>query len=317
MDKNPIQMIGVLGSGTMGHGIAQCFALKGYPVKIFDKDPQALTSTPERIRASLEVFKELALIRSGDISSCLENLTLCRTLDEWTRDTDLIFESVNEDLELKRRVFADLEARIKPSTILCTNTSAISITEISQGLKRRERLVGTHFWNPPSILPCVEVIRSRYTAEPVFNAVVDILRTIGKEPVRVYKDIPGFVGNRMQHALQREAMSLVEKGIADPEDVDRVVKFGFGLRLALMGPLERADLGGLDITFRVQDYLLEHLENRTEPSSLLKDLVEKGHLGVKTGQGYYAWSKEKTAKTLKERDRLLLSLLKLVAGRQG
>ena len=158
-----------------------------------------------------------------------------------------------------------MEGLVEQETILCTNTSAISISAISQGLKHPERVLGTHFWNPPHVLPCVEVIKSAYTSEAVFEKVVAIIAAIGKEPIRVLKDVPGFVGNRMQHALQREAMNLVDQGIAAPEDVDRVVKYGFGLRLALMGPLERADLGGLDITYRVQKYLLPYLCNETLP----------------------------------------------------
>jgi 3-hydroxybutyryl-CoA dehydrogenase len=141
--------------------------------------------------------------------------------------------------------------------------------------------------------------------------VISILAEIGKEPIRVLKDVPGFVGNRMQHALQREAMDLVDQGIASPEDVDRVVKFGFGLRLALMGPLERADLGGLDITYQVQKYLLPLLCNETQPSPLLNQKVAAGHLGAKTGQGYFPWPEEKKEKAVRERDRLLLKLLQL------
>ncbi|HMK66747.1 MAG TPA: 3-hydroxyacyl-CoA dehydrogenase family protein, partial [Thermodesulfobacteriota bacterium] len=155
-------------------------------------------------------------------------------------------------------------------------------------------------------------IKSPYTSEAVFETVVSIMAGIGKEPIRVLKDVPGFIGNRMQHALQREAMHLVDQGIAAPEEVDRVVKYGFGLRLALMGPLERADLGGLDITYKVQKYLLPHLCQDTEPASLLKEKVDHGHLGAKTGQGFYHWSPEKKAETIALRDRQLLALLKLI-----
>jgi 3-hydroxybutyryl-CoA dehydrogenase len=171
--------------------------------------------------------------------------------------------------------------------------------------------VGTHFWNPPHVLPCVEVIKSRFTSDEVFEKIVGVLRAIDKEPIRVLKDVPGFIGNRMQHALQREAMDIVDQGIASPEEVDRVVKFGFGLRLALMGPLERSDQGGLDITYRVQKYLLPYLCNRIDPSPILTEKVSAGHLGVKAGRGYYEWPPEKTAETIKARDRLLLELIKL------
>jgi len=316
LDTKNIRKIGILGAGTMGHGIAQCFAVKGYRVGVFDANPEALKSTPDRIRSSLDVFEALGLLGDDTVTRCLENLTLSDRLEAVTESSDLIIECIDENIDLKRRVFARVETATDPRTILCTNTSAISITEIGRGLQSRQRFLGTHFWNPPSIIPCVEVIRSEFTADAVFDTVVALMKTIGKEPIRVHKDVPGFVGNRMQHALQREAMSLVENGIAEPEDVDRVVKFGFGLRLALMGPLERADLGGLDVTYQVQKYLLKYLDNRTEPSQFLEKMVKKGHKGLKTGRGFYAWDRKKAEKAVKERDRLLLALIRLVSERK-
>ena len=187
-----------------------------------------------------------------------------------------MIEAVNENLDLKRKIFAQVEEAADPKAILATNTSAISIGLIAEQMKSPERLVGTHFWNPPHVIPCVEIVKSRFTREDFFERTAEIIAEIGKEPVRVLKDIPGFLGNRMQHALQREAMSLVDNGVAAPEDIDRVVKYGFGLRLALMGPLERADLGGLDVTMRVQQYLLQYLDARTDASPRLKSLVDAG-----------------------------------------
>ena len=265
--------IGIIGAGTMGHGIAQCFAVKGWQVRLYDAKPEMRDTALSRIRANLKVFVEAGIIDRASAEATPEQVTLYDTLAAAAVGPELIIETISEELDLKRRLFAELEGLVKPETILCTNTSAISISAISQGLKHPERVLGTHFWNPPHVLPCVEVIKSAYTSEAVFEKVVAIIAAIGKEPIRVLKDVPGFVGNRMQHALQREAMNLVDQGIAAPEDVDRVVKYGFGLRLALMGPLERADLGGLDITYRVQKYLLPYLCNETHPSPLLAEKV--------------------------------------------
>ena len=306
--------VGIIGAGTMGHGIAQCFAVKGWQVRLYDARPETLKTAQDRIRANLNVFVEAGIIDPDTALAAAERVILCDTLALAAQGPELIIETISEELDLKRKLFTELEGLVPPETIFCTNTSAISITSICRYLKHRERALGTHFWNPPHVLPCVEIIKSQYTSEDVFEKVVSIIAAIGKEPVRVHKDVPGFLGNRMQHALQREAMSIVEQGIASPEEVDRVVKFGFGLRLALMGPLERADLGGLDITYKVQKYLLPHLCNEIEPSALLAQKVAEGHLGAKSGQGYYPWPPEKTAETIRTRDRLLLDLIKLIFG---
>ena len=257
--------VGIIGAGTMGHGIAQCFAVKGWPVRLYDINREILRNRPGPYSLQPGPFCGNGLGSSGNAEEALRNITICKDLLSAVQGPGLIIETVNERLDLKRRLFSELEGLVSPETILCTNTSALSITTISRGLRNPERVLGTHFWNPPHILPCVEVIKGEATSDRVFEEVVSLLAELGKEPVRVLRDVPGFVGNRLQHALQREAMYLVDQGMAAPEEVDRVVKFGFGLRLALMGPLERSDWGGLDITYQVQKYLLPFLCNETTP----------------------------------------------------
>ena len=303
--------VGIIGAGTMGHGIAQCFAVKGWQVRLYDVNREVLGTAPDRIRSNLELFVEVGQAQPEAVEAALRNVALSADLPSAVQGPALIIETVSEQLDLKNRLFAELEALVRPETILCTNTSALSIASISRGLNHPERVLGTHFWNPPHILPCVEVIKSETTSDRVFEEVVSLLADLGKEPIRVLRDVPGFVGNRMQHALQREAMYLVDQGIAAPEEVDRVVKFGFGLRLALMGPLERSDWGGLDITYQVQKYLLPYLCNDTKPSTLLAQKVAAGELGAKTGQGWFDWPEEKKAQAIKERDRRLIELIRL------
>jgi len=298
----------------MGHGIAQCFAAKGWRVRLHDLDPAALRRAPERIAANLETFLDLGLIGPGEAEACLENLEPEPDLAAALAGAGLVIETVTEDLEIKRRLFAGMEPLAEQKAILATNTSALPIGLISQGLRRPQRVVGTHFWNPPHILPCVEVVKSRFTDQETFDRTVEIMESIGKEPVRVLKDIPGFLGNRLQQALQREALSLVESGAAEAKEVDRVVRSGFGLRLALMGPLERADLGGLDVTREVQRTILPHLASGSGPSPLLEEKVKAGELGVKTGRGFYDWPPQRAARTIKERDRLLLRIIRLIRG---
>jgi len=309
-----IRNIGVIGAGLMGHGIAQVFALKGYKVKLFDNDSKVLESAPEKIRNNLQTLLEMRLVESRELEDCLNHLLLCHTLTEMCEGVELIIEAVSENLDLKRAIFLDLERLTPPQTILCSNTSGISIGLISEKLQFKERVVGTHFWNPPHIVPCVEVIKSQFAADEVFHTVIELMERVGKEPVQVLKDVPGFLGNRLQHALWREAISLVEKGIADPEDIDRVVKYGFGLRLPFVGPLETADLAGLDLVYDIHQYLFPDLENRSTPSPLLKTLVDQKTTGVRAKKGFYHWTDESIKQIIQQRDKVLLKITEVIKG---
>lgn len=314
MKGKGIQQIGVVGAGLMGHGIAQVFALHGYRVKLFDIDAETLQSAPGRIRRNLETLLEVGRIEVHEIEACLQHLQLSSSLRELGEGVEVVVEAVSENLDLKKATFSDLERLTSPGTILCSNTSGISIGRICEHLQHKERVVGTHFWNPPHIVPCVEVIKSPFTADEVFETVVGWMKKVGKEPVRVLKDIPGFLGNRLQHALWREAISLVEKGIAEPEDIDRVVKYGFGLRLPFLGPLETADLAGLDLTYEIHQYLFPELENRSTPSSFLRKLLDEKATGVKTKRGFYHWTEEGIQRVIGGRDKALLKITEVIEG---
>ena len=312
MKVEEIRNVGVIGAGLMGHGIAQVFAIKGYKVKLFDNDSGVLNSAPERIGNNLQTLLEMGLVESRELEDCLNRIQLSHTLTEMCEGVELAIEAVSENLDLKRTIFSDLERLTPPQTILCSNTSGISISLISERLQFKERVVGTHFWNPPHIIPCVEVIKSQFTGDEEFHTVIELMERVGKEPVRVLKDVPGFLGNRLQHALWREAISLVEKGIADPEDIDRVVKYGFGLRLPFLGPLETADLAGLDLTYDIHQYLFSDLENRSTPSPLLKTLVDQKTIGVKAKKGFYRWTDESIKQIIQQRDKALLRISEIV-----
>jgi 3-hydroxybutyryl-CoA dehydrogenase len=309
-----IRAIGIIGAGLMGHGIAQVFALKRYKVKLFDNDLNVLQSAPEKIHNNLQTLLEMHLVEPQEIEDCLNHLQLCHTLPEMCEGVELTIEAVSENVDLKRAIFGELEALTRPQTILCSNTSGISIGLISENLRFKERVIGTHFWNPPHIVPCVEVIKSQFAADEVFHTVIELMERVGKKPVRVLKDIPGFLGNRLQHALWREAISLVEKGIAAPEDIDRVVKYGFGLRLSFIGPLETADLAGLDLVYDIHKYLFSDLENRSTPSPLLKTLLDQKATGVKSKKGFYDWTDERTKQIIQQRDKALLKITEVIKG---
>jgi len=312
MPLNETPPIGIVGAGLMGHGLAQVFAVKGCDVALYDRDEKILADSLNRIRSNLEVFVDLGIVDEDAVDPLLDRIRLADTLEDMCRNRAFIIEAVSENLSVKREVFAAMEGLVPPETILSSNTSAIRITSIADGLRHPERVLGTHFWNPPHIVPCVEVIKADQTAEDVYEAVYRLMRQVGKVPVRVLKDVPGFLGNRMQHALWREAIKLVENGIASAEDVDNVVKNAFGLRLAFLGPLETADLAGLDLTREIHEDLLPHLDRSTTPSALLKAKLERGEAGVKAGQGFHPWPPEKLKRVVERRDSVLLRILQQV-----
>jgi len=311
MAPESIRTIGIVGAGLMGHGIAQVFAFHGYYVRIFDVDPKILNAVPDRIRENAAIFEELGLLSPETVGSGLSNITLCSNLSEMVEGTQLVIEAISEKLSLKRATFCEIETIVAPDVILCSNTSAISINDIGKGLKHRERFLGTHFWNPPHIIPCVEVTLGEATADVIVETVFQLLVSVGKDPVKVLKDVPGFLGNRLQHAMWREAISMVEMGIASPEDIDKVVKNGFGLRCAFLGPLETADLAGIDLSREVHAYLFRFLSSTVKPSPILDDMCRENNLGAKTGQGFHRWPPSKLKGFIKQRDEILLKMISI------
>jgi 3-hydroxybutyryl-CoA dehydrogenase len=279
--------IAVVGAGLMGHGIAQVFALAGHDVTITDSFAQNVETVKSRIAANL---KDL-----GDDASAVDRVTPQVDLAAAVRDADYVVEAVLEDLPLKQKLFADIERHVRADTILASNTSVIPITAIMQGLTRRERALGTHWWNPPFLVPLVEVIETQWTTPPAVAWTMELHQRAGKKPAHVKKDVPGFIGNRLQHALWREAVSLVENGICDAETVDEVIKASFGRRIAVLGPLENADLVGTDLTLAIHETVLPAIESRPGPSPYLKKLVADGKLGFKSGEGFRKWSAEEQA----------------------
>jgi 3-hydroxybutyryl-CoA dehydrogenase len=279
--------IAVVGAGLMGHGIAQVFALAGHDVTITDAFAQNLTTVKSRIAANLRDL--------GDDESAVSRVKPCADLGEAVRDADYVVEAVLEDLPLKQKLFADIERHVRPDTILASNTSVIPITSIMQGLGKRDRALGTHWWNPPFLVPLVEVIETQWTSPQAIAWTMQLHEAAGKKPAHVKKDVPGFIGNRLQHALWREAISLVEHGICDAATVDAVIKASFGRRLAVLGPLENADLVGTDLALAIHNTVLPAIDSRPGPSPYLQRLVADGKLGFKSGEGFRKWSAEEQA----------------------
>ena len=279
--------IAVVGAGLMGHGIAQVFALAGHDVTIYDSTAASLDTVKMRILANL---KDL-----GDDQKAVERVMPVSDLAQAVRDAEYVVEAVLEDLPLKQKLFAEIESYIRPDTILASNTSVIPITRIMEGLKQRERALGTHWWNPPYLVPLVEVIETQWTSRSAIDFTMKLHAAAGKKPAHVKKDVPGFIGNRLQHALWREAVALVEHGICDAETVDTVIKSAFGRRLAVLGPLENADLVGTDLTLAIHRTVLPDIDSRPRPSPYLEKLVKDQKLGFKSGEGFRKWSPEQQA----------------------
>jgi 3-hydroxybutyryl-CoA dehydrogenase len=279
--------IAVIGAGLMGHGLAQVFALAGHNVTIYDSVAEVLASAKSRISQNLADL--------GDDERAVECVRPTGDLADAVREADYVVEAAPEDLPLKQKLFAEIEGYVRPDTILASNTSVIPITDIMRGLKKRERALGTHWWNPPYLVPLVEVIETQWTAPQVVDWTMKLHAAAGKKPAHVKKDVPGFIGNRLQHALWREAISLVEHGICDAETVDNVIKASFGRRLAVLGPLENADLVGTDLTLAIHKTVLPAIDRTPGPSPYLEKLVADGRLGFKSGEGFRKWTAEQQA----------------------
>jgi 3-hydroxybutyryl-CoA dehydrogenase len=272
----------VIGAGLMGHGIAQVLAVGGVRVAIHDADATVAAAAPGRVAENLRAL--------GVDDAAAGRIQPAASLAEATEGVDWVFEAVPEKLDLKQEIFKELDAIAPASAILATNTSVMSVTEIAARAGRRGRILGTHWWNPPFLVPLVEVVQAGDTDPATVTRTMEFLAALGKTPVHVRRDVPGFVGNRLQHALWREAFNLVDDGVCDAETVDTVVKTGFGLRLPVLGPMENADLIGLDLTLDIHEYILPRLTPPSEPSPGLRRLVDEGHLGMKSGRGARTWS---------------------------
>ena len=284
-----IRNIAVIGTGMMGKMIAFVLSSKYY-VCAYDINLQDLIGG---IRGATEELVKKGVISDDELESRLSRIRFTTEMaDSGIVDADIIFEAVFEDMELKQKTFARLEEICREDCIFCTNTSVMSPSEISRGLRRRERFAATHFWNPAHLIPLVEVVMSDATSDETAQTIMDVLSGVGKKPILCKKDVPGFVANRLQHALWREAIYMVENGIADPKTVDDACKYGPGLRWPILGPMENSDLVGIELTYNIHNYILKSLADNHEPSHLLREMLDRGELGMKSGKGWQEWTPE-------------------------
>jgi len=311
-----IRQITVIGSGLMGHGIGQVFAQKGHSVTLYDLSFSILEKALSQIRSNLEMFLEMGFETEEGVKKTLSRIRPSVDLQEAVRGSQFIVEAAPENLDLKMDLFEELDRSVVPEAVLASNTSTLPISEFGKKVRRKDRLVVTHWFNPPHIIPTVEVVRGESTSQEVFDLTFHLLKKVGKRPIRILREVPGFLINRVQTAMLREVLSLLEAGVAEPEDIDAGVKGSFGLRLAVIGPLATGDMGGLDLWCKGMRYLYPFLDRSTKVQRILEERVERGEFGLKTGKGFFDYDRQEASalsSQSKERDKKLLSLLKILS----
>jgi 3-hydroxybutyryl-CoA dehydrogenase len=311
---NRIRRVALIGLGTMGHAIAQTFASAGYEVACFDESSTARDSLCDRVRANLAAFVSAGLTGAHDVEPTLARLLVVDTEAEAAADAQFITEAIVENLPAKQALLARLERITAADTILASNSSSFPISESGRLLEHPERAIVTHWFNPPQITPIVEVVPSELTDERVVEATMELLRDAGKLPIRLRRELPGFLVNRIQVAIQREVWDLVDRGVAAPAEIDAAVRGTIGFRFAALGPLEIHDFGGLDIQLATYRNLVPDIRSDVLPPPGVERLVTDGHLGAKTGNGFYDYPPDRLAARRSRRDALLLELWKLLYG---
>ena len=307
--SNSINNIAVIGAGLMGHGIAQEFAYADYSVHLHDITEETLNNACGQIEKNLTLLAENSVIETTCIPETMQRIHTTTKLPEAVEDADYVVEAVSENLDLKQQIFEQLDSLCQPHTILASNTTALMPSQIGMKTNRRDKILNTHYFNPPYLIPLVELIRSPDTSDETVSLTYDLLTSIGKTPAIIEKEALGFVGPRLQAALIREAFSIVEQGIASAETVDLVVRNSFGRRLSVAGPFEVFELAGWDLVVDAFAELYKDLNSSPDINPLLREMVESNMLGVKSGEGFYDWTEERQQKL---RDRMSQALIRAI-----
>ncbi|HZS88146.1 MAG TPA: 3-hydroxyacyl-CoA dehydrogenase NAD-binding domain-containing protein [Chloroflexota bacterium] len=313
MTGDDIKTVAIVGAGTMGPGMAATFARHGFETRLTDVKPEVL----ERGKGTVDVVYK-TLIGGGFMSEAeaeagRARLTFTGSTEEAVRGADFVLEAIPEKLEIKQSFFREIESLVGAEAILASNTSGIRITAIAEAVRHPERVVGMHWSNPPHMIPVIEVIKGERTGDAVVEATKRVVERIGMIPVLVQKDVPGFIENRILYAIMREALHLLEEGVASPADIDTITKWGIGYKLAVIGPLELLDVAGLDIYNSVASYLNADLSAATGVPSLITEKVAAGELGIKSGRGLFEYTPEQIQALVQKRGRLLMAVKKALS----
>ena len=300
MPVDDIQRIAIVGAGLMGHGIAQEFALAGYQVSLHSRTEKSLDAALDNISTNLDRLIRLGVISPPQAAAVPKRIHPSPDLKTAVREADIVIESVYEEAVLKKRIFQELDTLCPAHTILASNTSSLLLSQFATDTQRPDKVLISHYANPPYLIPIVELVRGATTSDETVETMAALLTQVGKRPVIVQKEVPGFILNRLQGALLREALSMVEQGIASPQDIDTALKNSIGRRWAVAGIFEVFELAGWDLLLAAMAGVYPHLSNATEVSSILTEQVARGELGVKTGKGFYTWTPE-SAEALRHR----------------
>lgn len=295
MKVDEIRQIAVIGAGMMGHGIGQEFAMAGYNVIFLGRTEEKLQKGVHKIERNLHELVEWGVAEKDAVQPALDRIRTTVVREEALNDADVVIESIIEDLEIKQQLFKAMDRLCPDRTILASNTSSLLPSDLAFTTRRPDRVLVTHYFNPPYLMPLVEIVRGKSTSDQTTETVFELMKTVGKKPIICQKEALGFIANRLQLVLWREAFNIVQRGIATPQDVDTAVKNSFGRRLGVAGPFEIYEHNdGYDLTLQCEKYILPDMDTSNEPYRLLLEKVEKGELGAKTGKGFYEWAPEFT-----------------------
>lgn len=308
--RNYVERVSIIGSGTMGHSIAISLAWGNQPVKVYCMNNEAAVDASKNIGTKLEVMvtqKAISVIEAEEIK---KNIKLKTNLKETLSGTTFIIEAITENLDIKKEMFNTIADYIDEKVVVASNTSGFLPSELASEFKHPDQFVITHFWNPAHLIPLVEIVPSDKTSERTIERAKELMTKISKKPIVLKKEITGFIGNRLQYAMLREAQYLLDNGYADKEDIDASVTYSIGRRYPVTGPLMTADLGGLDVFSTISDYLFKELSKADHSGETITQLVKEGNLGIKNHSGFYEWNEKFSGEINEQREKILLEFLK-------
>ncbi|MDX2447639.1 MAG: 3-hydroxyacyl-CoA dehydrogenase family protein [Desulfobacterales bacterium] len=310
MKLKSIQQVTIIGAGRMGLGIGQEIATAGTPVSFYDIDTDQLAKLKPQIEDNLKRLVETRVITKSVVKPTMARITVSEVLKEAVNDADLVIEAVVENLELKKKIFKTLDRLCPEHTILASNTSSLMPGMLASVTQRVDRVLVAHYFYPAYLMPLVEIVRSEHTSEESVNTIFTFLKTMGKKPIVCQKEVPGFIANRLQIILEREAFHMVQRGIASAQDVDRAVKYSFGRRLGVAGPFEILEHNeGYDMTVACEKYILPDMDTSDESYPLILEMVKKNKIGLRSREGFYKWTPEFAEKWEKQMEKNLIGYL--------